>query len=119
MKLAVYSLAATVVVAVAGGTASAQQVIVTQPAPVVVPAYPAYQPGVTIGGAIRGPGGIVIGGSYSTPVAPAYGPVVAGPPVVAAPPVVVAPPVIGVGIGVPLYRPGYYPYYYGPHYHRR
>ena len=114
MKLAVYSLAATVVVAVAGGTASAQQVIVTQPAPVVVPAYPAYQPGVTIGGAIRGPGGIVIGGSYSTPVAPAY------PPVAVAPPVVVAPaPVIGVGIGVPLYRPGYYPYYYGPHYHRR
>ena len=110
MKLGICGLVATVVVALAGETASAQ----------VIVSYPAYGPTVVVGGGFRGRG-VVVGSAYATPVAPAYAPVASGyapvvpayGTVVSAPPVVVAPPVIGVG--VPVYRP----YFYGPRYYRR
>ena len=115
MKLGICGLVATVVVALAGETASAQ-VIVTQPV------YPAYGPSVVVGGGFRARG-VVYGGTYAAPVVPAYASVPPGyapvapayGTVVSASPVVVAPPVIGVGVGVPVYRP----FFYGPRYFRR
>ena len=135
MRTGLFALAA-VALAFWGGTASAQQVIVTPGAPVVVPAYPAYPAyyapysGVTVGGVLRTRGGFAIGGTYSTaPVVPAYGAVapvalpgptvIPGPTVVASPVVVQPAPVVSVGVGVvPVYRPAYYgPYYGRPYYH--
>jgi hypothetical protein len=123
MKLGLFGLATAAAITISGGTVSAQQVVYPAPAPVVYPApapvaYPAYPApvaGLTIGGAIRGPGGVVIGGTYSTAPAVPVAPV--------APVVQVAPaPVVGVSVGVPLVRYGYYPYYGRPYpyyYHRR
>lgn len=107
MRASTLVAAVAVALAASSGTASAQPVIVAPAAPVVVaPSYPAYSPGLTIGGGVN-VGGVAIGGVYST--APTVG-VVGG--------------VVPVGRYYPVYgRPYYYPGYYGyrpyhyPHHH--
>lgn len=98
MRFALLSAAATAAIAFGSQTASAQ--------PIIVQSGGFYSPGVTFGGTIVRPGGLTLGGFYST--APSFysRPIYAGPVLVPVRPVV---PV------VPVYGPGYFRPHHHPH----
>ena len=104
MRLALFGLAASAVLALGAGSASAQPYVYPAAAQVYVgpayPPYPAYAPGVAVGGTIVTPGGLAVSGVYGARgvgVALPYAPY---------------PPVVRVG---GYYGPSYYPHHHNHH----